>query len=154
MREYCIGCIHRERSGFRKRVLLSSLATLSIALFPEKAIGRNEKVPCSSAAQSEPSIHIAKSIIERAMSQMKGMARNIDMIARKIGITPMHQLIRAIYDESMDKKRITIPDGSKSELDILLRSKLDDCAEKYSEKFGVHDMLPKHLRVGTAESIM
>ncbi|KAL2069530.1 hypothetical protein VTL71DRAFT_14209 [Oculimacula yallundae] len=61
-----IGWLHAQHGGFWKGVLLSSIATLSIAaglgLYLEKTLGAKSKTPYSYPAHFKPSVHIAKPI--------------------------------------------------------------------------------------------
>jgi cytochrome-b5 reductase len=61
-----VGWLHAEHGGFWKGVLLSSVATLSVAagagLYLEKALGGKTKTPYNYPAHFKPSIQIAKPI--------------------------------------------------------------------------------------------
>jgi hypothetical protein len=62
------GWLHHKHVSFWKRVLLSSVAKLSVAvdlgLYLAKALGGNYKAPYSYIAHSKPSVTIAKPITE------------------------------------------------------------------------------------------
>lgn len=63
---------------------------------------------------------------------------HICMVAGGTGITPMYQLIKAILTNPEDNTKITLLYGSISEEDILLRSELDEFAEKHEQFTLVH----------------
>lgn len=66
------------------------------------------------------------------------MLKHICMVAGGTGITPMYQIIKAILTNSNDKTKITLLYGSQSESDILLRSELDEFAEKHDNFNLIH----------------
>ncbi|KAK4212133.1 hypothetical protein QBC37DRAFT_425472 [Rhypophila decipiens] len=72
-----------------------------------------------------------------AMKYHRGLAKEIGMIAGGTGITPMHQVIRAVCDDPQDHTRVSLVYANRSEGDILLRTELDSWAERFPEKLKV-----------------
>lgn len=70
------------------------------------------------------------------------MLNHICMVAGGTGITPMYQLIKAIFTNPNDKTKVTLLYGSVSEDDILLRAELDEFA-KNNENFNLIYFLDK-----------
>ena len=65
-------------------------------------------------------------------------ARRIGMIAGGTGITPMLQIIRAIFKDPVDKTEVSLIFANKSEDDILLRNELEMLKEQHSDRFHLH----------------
>lgn len=74
------------------------------------------------------------------------MLKHICMVCGGTGITPMYQIIKAILTNPDDKTKITLLYGSQNEADILLRSELDEFAEKFDNFNVVHflDNVPEN----------
>ncbi|EED16802.1 NADH-cytochrome b5 reductase, putative [Talaromyces stipitatus ATCC 10500] len=60
---------------------------------------------------------------------------HIAMIAGGTGITPMYQLIRAIFKNPDDKTKVTLVYGNVGEDDILLKKELHDLENTYPQRF-------------------
>jgi len=61
--------------------------------------------------------------------------KNVVLIAGGTGITPMYQLMRAIFRNPEDKTRVTLVFGNISEEDILLKQELSDLENTYPQRF-------------------
>ncbi|ORX44027.1 ferredoxin reductase-like protein [Hesseltinella vesiculosa] len=61
----------------------------------------------------------------------------VGMIAGGTGISPMYQLIRHILDNDNDTTKIWLLYANKQEHDILLKTELDQLAEKHAGRFKV-----------------
>ncbi|KAM0814070.1 putative cytochrome-b5 reductase [Seiridium cardinale] len=72
-----------------------------------------------------------------AMRYRRNMCKAIGMVGGGTGITPLFQVIRAICEDDADRTQVTLIYGNRSELDILLRRKLDQYAETAGDKFKV-----------------
>jgi len=59
----------------------------------------------------------------------------VNMIAGGTGITPMLQLIRAVFRDPADKTCLSLLFANQSEDDILLRKELEEVQEKYPDRF-------------------
>lgn len=66
---------------------------------------------------------------------------HITLIAGGTGITPMYQLIRAIFSNPNDKTNVTLVFGNLTEGDILLRKELADLENTYPRRFKVLHVL-------------
>jgi cytochrome-b5 reductase len=75
------------------------------------------------------------------MRYRKGMSKRLGMIAGGTGITPMYQLIRAIYEDKTDTTEVSLIYANRSEDDILLRNQLDKFAKANPTKFKAHYVL-------------
>lgn len=60
---------------------------------------------------------------------------HITLIAGGTGITPMYQLMRAIFSNPEDKTKVTVVFGNLSEQDILLKKELVDLENTYPQRF-------------------
>ena len=58
----------------------------------------------------------------------------VNMIAGGTGITPMLQLIRAVFRDPADKTCLSLLFANQSEDDILLRKELEEVQEKYPDR--------------------
>jgi nitrate reductase (NAD(P)H) len=61
----------------------------------------------------------------------------VAMVAGGTGITPMYQLIKAILKNPKEKTKMMLLYSNHTEEDTLLKSQLDEMAEKYSERLKV-----------------
>ncbi|KAI8647131.1 hypothetical protein BD408DRAFT_439618 [Parasitella parasitica] len=75
----------------------------------------------------------------------KNQKQNVGMIAGGTGITPMLQLIRRIFDEESPYKstKVSLIYANQTEQDILLKSELDEIAQKHPDRFKVVYALDK-----------
>ncbi|KAI3324717.1 oxidoreductase NAD-binding domain-containing protein [Xylariaceae sp. AK1471] len=60
---------------------------------------------------------------------------HIALVAGGTGITPMFQLIRAIFNNPEDKTKVTLVFGNVSEEDILLKHELAEIENTYPQRF-------------------
>lgn len=60
---------------------------------------------------------------------------HIALIAGGTGITPMYQLIRAIFKNPQDKTKVTLVFGNVSEQDILLRKEFEKLENDFPQRF-------------------
>jgi cytochrome-b5 reductase len=60
---------------------------------------------------------------------------HIALIAGGTGITPMYQLIRAIFKNPDDKTKVTLVFGNIKEEDILLKREFEDLENTYPRRF-------------------
>ncbi|KAI0144602.1 oxidoreductase NAD-binding domain-containing protein [Xylariaceae sp. FL1272] len=60
---------------------------------------------------------------------------HIALLAGGTGITPMYQLIRAIFNNPEDKTKVTLVFGNVSEQDILLKKELAELENTYPQRF-------------------
>ncbi|KAH6609262.1 nadh-cytochrome b5 reductase 2 [Trichoderma cornu-damae] len=60
---------------------------------------------------------------------------HIALIAGGTGITPMYQLVRAIFKNPNDKTKVTLVFGNVTKEDILLKSKFDELENTYPQRF-------------------
>ncbi|KAK3598784.1 hypothetical protein CHS0354_020896 [Potamilus streckersoni] len=63
------------------------------------------------------------------------VARKVGMIAGGTGITPMLQLIRAIFKDPEDKTEVNLLFANQTEDDILLRPELEELENTYGSRF-------------------
>lgn len=68
---------------------------------------------------------------------------HIALIAGGTGITPMYQLMRAIFQNPEDKTKVTLVFGNVTKDDILLKSELDELENKYPQRFRAFYLLDK-----------
>lgn len=68
---------------------------------------------------------------------------HIALIAGGTGITPMYQLIRAIFKNPEDKTKVTLVYGNLTENDILLKHELAELENTYPQRFKVFYVLDK-----------
>ncbi|VDN06894.1 unnamed protein product [Thelazia callipaeda] len=61
--------------------------------------------------------------------------KNIGMIAGGSGITPMLQIISAIFKDPNDHTKVSLIFANKDESDILMRDELDKLTAEHSEQF-------------------
>jgi cytochrome-b5 reductase len=69
--------------------------------------------------------------------------QHIALIAGGTGITPMYQLIRAIFNNPDDKTKVTLLFGNVSEEDILLKKELSHLENTYPQRFRAFYVLDK-----------
>lgn len=72
---------------------------------------------------------------------------HIGLIAGGTGITPMFQLLRAIFKNPDDKTKVTLVFGNIAEEDILLKRELEHLENTYPQRFRAFYTLnnpPKH----------
>jgi len=62
-------------------------------------------------------------------------AARVSMIAGGTGITPMLQLVRAVFRDSEDKTCLSLLLANQSEDDILLRKELEDVEKEHPDRF-------------------
>jgi cytochrome-b5 reductase len=60
---------------------------------------------------------------------------HIALIAGGTGITPMYQLMRAIFKNPEDKTKVTLVFGNVKEEDILLKREFEDLENTYPQRF-------------------
>lgn len=60
---------------------------------------------------------------------------HIGLIAGGTGITPMYQLLRAIFSNPDDKTKVTLVFGNVTEGDILLKKQLAELENTYPQRF-------------------
>jgi cytochrome-b5 reductase len=68
---------------------------------------------------------------------------HIALIAGGTGITPMYQLVRAIFKNPNDKTKVTLVFGNVTKEDILLKSKFDELENTYPQRFRAFYTLDK-----------
>ncbi|KAI1503011.1 hypothetical protein F5X99DRAFT_140008 [Biscogniauxia marginata] len=68
---------------------------------------------------------------------------HIGLVAGGTGITPMYQLIRAIFNNPEDKTKVTLVFGNVSEEDILLKRELQNLENTYPQRFRAFYVLDK-----------
>lgn len=68
---------------------------------------------------------------------------HIALLAGGTGITPMWQLVRAIFNNPDDKTKVTLVFGNVTQEDILLKKEFDDLASKYPQQFRAFYVLDK-----------
>ncbi|KAL7908679.1 ferredoxin reductase-like protein [Trichoderma velutinum] len=68
---------------------------------------------------------------------------HIALIAGGTGITPMYQLVRAIFKNPNDKTKVTLIFGNVTKEDILLKSKFDELENTYPQRFRAFYTLDK-----------
>ncbi|KAK3699131.1 NADH-cytochrome b5 reductase [Vermiconidia calcicola] len=66
---------------------------------------------------------------------------HIALIAGGTGITPMWQLIRAIYKNPEDKTRVTLVYGSVSQDDVILKKEIDQLEKEHPDRFRAFHVL-------------
>lgn len=69
--------------------------------------------------------------------------KHIALIAGGTGITPMYQLLRAIFSNPEDKTKVTLLYGNIAEEDILLKRELADLENEYPQRFRAFYALEK-----------
>jgi len=81
--------------------------------------------------------------------KQKGVAKEIGMICGGTGITPLWQVVQAIFKkagEEADDTRVSLLVGNKSEQDILLRNELDDVVARFgSDRIRVWNVLSQDV---------
>jgi len=68
---------------------------------------------------------------------------HVAMIAGGTGITPMYQVMRAIFNNPEDKTKVTLVFGNVSEPDILLKKELAELENTYPQRFKAFYVLDK-----------
>ena len=68
---------------------------------------------------------------------------HIALIAGGTGITPMWQLTRAIFNNPLDKTKVSLVFGNVTEEDILLKKEFDELESKYPDRFRAFYVLDK-----------
>jgi len=71
---------------------------------------------------------------------MKG---SIGMLAGGTGLTPMLQIINAVFKNPDDKTKISLIFGNVLEEDIILREQLEGLVEKHADRFSLYHVLNK-----------
>jgi len=61
--------------------------------------------------------------------------KQVSMIAGGTGITPMLQLVRAVFRDPEDKTNLNLLFANQTEEDILLRNELEEVQKKYPDRF-------------------
>lgn len=69
------------------------------------------------------------------------LSRELGMIAGGTGITPMLQIIRAALKNPLDRTKLSLIYANVNVEDILLRTELDELAEKHKDRFTVYYVL-------------
>ncbi|EEA21627.1 NADH-cytochrome b5 reductase, putative [Talaromyces marneffei ATCC 18224] len=77
---------------------------------------------------------------------------HIALIAGGTGITPMYQLIRAIFKNPEDKTKVTLVYGNVTEDDILLKKELQHLENTYPQRFKTFYLLDKPPKEWTGGS--
>lgn len=67
--------------------------------------------------------------------------KHIALLAGGTGITPMYQLMRAIFKNPDDQTKVTLVFGNVTEEDILLKREFEDLENKYPQRFRAFYML-------------
>ena len=60
---------------------------------------------------------------------------HITLIAGGTGITPMYQLMRAVFNNPNDKTKVSLVFGNKTKEDILLKEEFDRLEKEYPDRF-------------------
>ena len=60
--------------------------------------------------------------------------KQVSMIAGGTGITPMLQLVRAVFRDPEDKTNLNLLFANQTEEDILLRNELEEVQKKYPDR--------------------
>jgi cytochrome-b5 reductase len=68
---------------------------------------------------------------------------HIALIAGGTGITPMYQLVRAIFSNPADTTKVTLVFGNVSEADILLKKEFEQIENEYPNRFRAFYVLDK-----------
>lgn len=71
---------------------------------------------------------------------------HVALVAGGTGITPMYQIVKAIFNNPEDKTKVTLVLGNLTEDDILLRKELNELENTYPQRFkAIHvlDSAPK-----------
>lgn len=68
---------------------------------------------------------------------------HIALIAGGTGITPMYQLIRAIFSNPNDRTKVSLVYGNLTEADILLKKELDEVENTYPQRFKAFYLVDK-----------
>ena len=69
--------------------------------------------------------------------------KHLALIAGGTGITPMWQLIRAVFSNPEDKTKVTLVFGNITEEDILLKKELQELENTYPNRFRAFYVLDK-----------
>ncbi|OCB86110.1 NADH-cytochrome b5 reductase [Sanghuangporus baumii] len=69
------------------------------------------------------------------------LTREIGMIAGGTGITPMLQIVRAALKNPLDRTKLSLIYANVNTEDILLRTELDELAERHKDRFKVYYVL-------------
>ncbi|KJZ77475.1 NADH-cytochrome b5 reductase 2 [Hirsutella minnesotensis 3608] len=73
----------------------------------------------------------------------KNKHEHVGLIAGGTGITPMYQLLRAIFNNPNEKTKVTLVFGNVSEEDILLKKELAELENTYPQRFRAFYVLDK-----------
>lgn len=68
---------------------------------------------------------------------------HVALIAGGTGITPMYQVVRAIFNNPDDKTKVTLVFANVTEEDILLKKELAELENKYPQRFRAFYVLDK-----------
>ncbi len=68
---------------------------------------------------------------------------HVGLVAGGTGITPMFQLVRAIFNNPDDKTKVTLVFGNITEQDILLKKEFDELENTYPQRFRAFYVLDK-----------
>ena len=112
------------------------LVLLDVKGFVELLVKRYEKGPMSSHIHSltpGQTLDIKGPLPKYPWSPNKH--EHIALVAGGTGITPMYQLLRAIFKNPDDKTKVTLVFGNVSEEDILLKKELADLENKFPQRF-------------------
>merc|ERR1712154_387433 len=63
------------------------------------------------------------------------VVRQVSMIAGGTGITPMLQIIRAVFRDPEDRTQLSLLLANQTEEDILLRKELEEVQQSHPERF-------------------
>jgi len=69
--------------------------------------------------------------------------QHIALLCGGTGITPMYQLIRAIFNNPNDKTKVSLVYGNVTEQDILLKKELEEIENTYPQRFKAFYLLDK-----------
>lgn len=68
---------------------------------------------------------------------------HITLISGGTGITPMYQLVRAIFNNPEDKTKVSLVYGNLTEDDILLKGEFEKLEKEYPQRFRTFYLLDK-----------
>lgn len=70
-----------------------------------------------------------------------GMVKSFGMIAGGTGITPMYQIMTAIFSNPNDKTKVHLVYANVTEEDILMKAELEDLKSKHPDQLFIHYVL-------------